>query len=112
MAVNMKHQVRELLARGFTEEQILKYFELSYGQFVLLKPKFEGVTGMVWVLPLVALLIGGFVLFFTLRRLEKGPASQKVAAALPTSDVQPPAAEPEDPYLARVRELVSGDKSS
>src|SRR5512139_542725 len=27
MAVNMKHQVRALLARGFTQEQILSYFE-------------------------------------------------------------------------------------
>ena len=27
---------------GFTEAQILKYFEQSYGQFVLLKPKFPG----------------------------------------------------------------------
>lgn len=108
MAVNMKHQVRELLARGYTEEQILKYFELSYGQFVLLKPKFEGVTGMVWVLPVIALLIGGVIVFFTLRRLEKGPV--KTTAPATTGD-QPPVTTPEDPYLARVRELVSGDKS-
>ncbi len=110
MAVNMKHQVRELIARGYTEEQILKYFELSYGQFVLLKPKFEGVTGMVWVLPVLALLLGGVVVFFTLRRLEKGPAS-KAEPVLPAADGGPPAAAVEDPYLARVRELVSGDKS-
>ncbi len=108
MAVNMKHQVRELLARGYTEEQILKYFELSYGQFVLLKPKFEGVTGMVWVLPVLALIAGGVIVFFTLRRLEKGPVTKAVP---PTTDNQQPATSEEDPYLARVRELVSGDKS-
>ena len=105
MAVNMKGQVKELLARGYTEEQILKYFELSYGQFVLLKPKFEGVTGMVWVLPLVALLIGGAVAFFIFRKLEHAPRA---------SAAEPPAAMPgeaEDPYLARVRDLVSGGKS-
>jgi len=33
MAVNMKHQVRDLLSRGYTQEQILDYFERSYGQF-------------------------------------------------------------------------------
>jgi cytochrome c-type biogenesis protein CcmH len=103
MAVNMKHQVGQLLARGYTEEQILKYFELSYGQFVLLKPKFEGVTSMVWVLPVVALLLGAVVLFFTLRRLQRAPVPSPNAATLP-----PPA---DDPYLARVRDLVSGDKS-
>ena len=36
MAVNMKHQVRALLERGYTQDQILDYFERSYGQFVRL----------------------------------------------------------------------------
>ena len=100
MAVNMKGQVRELLARGYTEEQILKYFELSYGQFVLLKPKFEGVTGMVWILPVIALLIGGAVVFFKFRKLEQSPAGTPPAAG-PATD---------DPYLARVRDMVGGGK--
>ncbi|HYO74852.1 MAG TPA: cytochrome c-type biogenesis protein CcmH [Thermoanaerobaculia bacterium] len=103
MAVNMKGQVRELLERGYTEEQILKYFELSYGQFVLLKPKFEGVTTMVWLLPAAALLLGAVIVFFTFRRLTAAPKA---------SDSAPAAAAPvEDPYLARVRDLVSGGKS-
>ncbi len=95
MAVNMKAQVHELLQRGYTEEQILKYFELSYGQFVLLRPKFEGVNRLVWLLPLGALLLGITIVFFTLRKLESRTA--KPAAA-------------DDPYLARVRDLVGGDK--
>ena len=103
MAVNMKGQVRELLARGYTEEQILKYFELSYGQFVLLKPKFEGVTGMVWILPVVVLALGLVVVFVKLRKLEKNPEP-------PAPSTQQPAPE-EDPYVSRVRDLVSGGKS-
>ena len=101
MAVNMKGQVRELLERGYTEEQILKYFELSYGQFVLLKPKFEGFTSVVWLLPLGALLVGAAILLVTFRRLERAPTVPSPRAA--------PAAE-EDPYLARVRDIVSGGK--
>jgi cytochrome c-type biogenesis protein CcmH len=103
MAVNMKGQVRELLARGYTEEQILKYFELSYGQFVLLKPKFEGVTSMVWLAPILALVIGAVVVFFAYRKLQHAPVAPVVAVA---------AAEPsDDPYLAQVRDLVNGGKS-
>jgi cytochrome c-type biogenesis protein CcmH len=94
MAVNMKGQVRELLERGYTEEQILEYFERSYGQFVLLRPKFEGVTAAVWIIPVIALLAGIGITFFSLRKLGKKPV------AAPASD----------PYLSRVRELV-GDKS-
>jgi cytochrome c-type biogenesis protein CcmH len=99
MAVNMKAQVHELLARGYTEQQILKYFELSYGQFVLLEPKFEGVTSMVWLLPVFALLIGGAILVVKLRRLEAAPPA-------PAAVNRPP-----DEYVSRVRDLVSGDKS-
>lgn len=105
MAVNMKAQVHELLSRGYTEEQILKYFELSYGQFVLLRPKFEGVNRLVWLLPVGALLIGLAIVFMKLKNLERTPS--------PTTTNQQPTANNsvEDDYLARVRDLVSGDKS-
>jgi cytochrome c-type biogenesis protein CcmH len=102
MAVNMKAQVHELLSRGYTEEQILKYFELSYGQFVLLRPKFEGVNRLVWLLPVGALLLGVAVVFFKLKKLEAAVPSKSEAQLPPSTD---------DPYLARVRDLVSGDKS-
>ena len=91
VAVDMKHQVRDLLARGYTQEQILKYFETSYGQFVLLKPKFAGVNALVWLMPVLALLIGGVVVFMKMRKLEEAPA------APPPTD---------DPYLDEVRKLV------
>jgi cytochrome c-type biogenesis protein CcmH len=109
MAVNMKEQVRELLERGYTEEQILEYFELSYGQFVLLKPKFEGVNRMVWLLPLAALLLGAGVVFVKFRNL--GKVQQSSAAVAEPSIQTPSETEPAaDPYVARVRELVSGEK--
>ncbi len=94
MAVNMKAQVRELLARGYTEEQILDYFEKSYGQFVLLSPK----SKTLWVLPLIALVLGIVIVAVKIRSLEK---------AQPTIKQQPVT---DDPYLARVRDLVGGGK--
>ncbi|HJQ37040.1 MAG TPA: cytochrome c-type biogenesis protein [Thermoanaerobaculia bacterium] len=93
MAVNMKEQVRELLARGYTEEQILKYFELSYGQFVLLKPK----ERMVWILPILVLVIGAVIVVLKIKNLGKGGPP----------DPPPPES---DPYLTRVRDMVGGDK--
>jgi cytochrome c-type biogenesis protein CcmH len=101
MAANMREQVRELLARGYTEEQILSYFEKSYGQFVLLKPKFQGVNALVWLLPVLVLAIGLVIVVTKAKRLEKTPVP--VAAAVP-----PDAASEaiDDPYLAQVREMV------
>src|SRR5947209_20145725 len=95
MAVNMKGQVRELLYRGYTQEQILSYFEHSYGQFVLLEPKFTGVSAAVWILPLLAVAIGVVVVISQAKKLERIPSAN---GQRPTAD--------EDPYVARVRELV------
>jgi len=98
MAVNMKGQVRELLARGYTQEQILRYFERSYGQFVLLKPKFNGVSAAVWILPLVAIAIGIVLVVSKAKKLERTPAA---------GNRQPSTDNPaDDPYVTRVRDLV------
>jgi cytochrome c-type biogenesis protein CcmH len=94
MAVNMKSEVRDMLARGYTREQIESHFVRSYGEFVLLAPKFAGVNALVWILPIAALLAGAVTLRMTLRRLAAVPR--------PKSD---------DPDLARVRALVKGTSS-
>jgi cytochrome c-type biogenesis protein CcmH len=60
MAVNMRGQVREMLAAGYDQEQILAYFEHSYGEFVRLQPPLRGVNWLVWLGPLLALAAGGF----------------------------------------------------
>lgn len=91
VALDMKQQVHDMVARGYTQEQILDYFEHSYGQFVLLKPK----SPVVWILPLAALLVGIAVVVVKMRKL----------AAAPVRDERAPAT---DPYVDRVRELVDG----
>lgn len=108
MATNMKGQVRELLSRGYTEKQILSYFERSYGQFVLLKPKFQGVNTLVWVLPVLGLAIGVIVVFSKVKSLETAPAAPAATAGEPAAPAD--AAPEEDEYLARVRNLVKGDQ--
>lgn len=94
MAINMKTEVRDMLARGYTREQIESHFVRSYGEFVLLQPKFEGVNALVWILPLAALLLGALVIRMKLRALAAAPRSKN-----------------DDPDLARVRALVKGASS-
>jgi cytochrome c-type biogenesis protein CcmH len=106
MAVNMKVQVREMLAVGYDQEQILAYFERSYGEFVRLDPPLRGVNWLVWLLPLAGLLAGGAVVALTLRRAGPAPAPAEPPAASSRDTL------PEDPRLARavlrVRELAYG----
>ncbi|MFL5389578.1 MAG: cytochrome c-type biogenesis protein CcmH, partial [Myxococcales bacterium] len=42
MARNMKLEVRDKLAAGYDQEQILADFERSYGEFVRLRPPLRG----------------------------------------------------------------------
>jgi cytochrome c-type biogenesis protein CcmH len=106
MAQNMKAEVRGLVARGYTEEQVLSYFESSYGEFVRLKPQLRGVNWLVWLGPLAGLLAGGVIVALALRRSGPGP-DDKGAPSLPGRDTLP-----EDERLAaavrRVREMAYG----
>ena len=109
MAVNMKAQVREMLARGYTQEQVLSYFERSYGEFVRLEPPLRGVNWLVWIAPVAGLLLGGVVVARALRaRSATGAVTAEPAPdQLPTRGTLP-----EDPdlapYVRRVRELAHG----
>lgn len=67
MARNMKGQVRDLVALGYDQEQVLSYFERSYGEFVRLKPPLRGVNWLVWLAPLLGLVAGGVVVARALR---------------------------------------------
>lgn len=107
MAQNMKSQVRELLAAGFDQEQILSYFERSYGEFVHLRPPLRGVNWLVWLGPVLALGVGALIVRRVLRALRGVPAPVSAEAALPTRG-----ALPEDPrlaaYVLKVREMAYG----
>jgi cytochrome c-type biogenesis protein CcmH len=102
MAVNMRHQTRDMLAQGYDADQVLDYFEASYGEFVRLQPRLRGVNWIVWLAPL-AVLVGGA--FLIRRFLGARPAP---AAAAPA----PEDALPDDPRLAaavlKVREMAYG----
>ena len=102
MARNMKQQVFELVAAGFDDEQIIRYFEASYGEFIRLEPKTEGLNWVVWLAPGIGLVLGLIVLGLRMRRGEA-----LASDALPSAD-----ALPDDEALAAmvlvVRERVYG----
>ena len=62
LALEMMDLLRVEGAQGKTDEEILKFFEERYGEWVLLDPKPEGMNLAVWVLPLLVLVGGaGFI---------------------------------------------------
>jgi cytochrome c-type biogenesis protein CcmH len=63
--------IREKLAIGWSEDQIKDYFVQQYGERVLAKPRATGFSLYVWVIPPIAVLIGGIFLALFLRNLRK-----------------------------------------
>ena len=112
MAVKMKAQVKEMLAAGYGQDQILTYFERSYGEFVRLEPPLRGVNWLVWLAPVLGLLAGGAIVAWALRapraRLREG---ERIPAE-PADRIPDREALPEDPdlapYVLKVRELAYG----
>ena len=72
-ALAMLAQVRDLLARGYTDEQVLDYFVRSYGEFVLLEPTAQGFNLVVWLLPLAGVGIGAVLIAAAVARLTRAP---------------------------------------
>src|ERR1700734_3043097 len=60
--------VRERLKAGDSDTQVLDFLVARYGDFVLLKPRFEWHTAFLWLGPPVLLLGGGLALFLFARR--------------------------------------------
>ena len=68
LARDLRLLVRERLAKGDTDQQVLDFLVARYGEFVLLKPPLERETIILWALPPAALLAGAIGLFFAGRR--------------------------------------------
>ena len=75
----MRAKVERLLALGYSEEQVLAYFEASFGEFIRLAPRPEGFNLVVWIAPVFALALG-FVL--VARRLRSARKARRASADL------------------------------
>ena len=69
-------QIRDQLAAGWSEQQILDYFVQQYGERVWGEPQRSGFTSMVWVLPLIAVLSGIVIVWQVLRSWRLKRAEQ------------------------------------
>jgi cytochrome c-type biogenesis protein CcmH len=71
IAVEMRNVIQEQLGQGKSEREILTFFQERYGDWILLNPPKRGIHLLVWLLPLVAAIIGVSFLVMYLRRWTK-----------------------------------------
>ena len=76
LAVDLRNQVRDMLKRGDTPEQITDYMTARYGDFVLYRPPVKSSTAVLWYGPAALLVLAVVVLLFIVRRRSKLPSER------------------------------------
>ena len=68
LAVDLRNQIREQLAKGASERDVREFMVARYGDFVLYRPPLKASTIALWIGPFILLLAGAFLLIRQLAR--------------------------------------------
>jgi cytochrome c-type biogenesis protein CcmH len=71
LARDLRLLVRERIAAGDSDAQVIDFLVVRYGEFVLLKPRLNLHTWLLWLLPPLALIGGGLALWTHSRRRSR-----------------------------------------
>jgi cytochrome c-type biogenesis protein CcmH len=97
LARDLRLLVRERIAAGDSDSQVIDFLVARYGEFVLLKPRLNSHTWLLWFLTPLALAGGGIALWMHGRRRVRAGAEQDAALRLT----------PEEE--ARINQLIATD---
>jgi len=78
LANDLRGQIREQIAAGKSDDQIVAYMVNRYGDFVLYEPPFKATTVLLWAGPAL-LIFGGFWILF--RNLRRRPVTEPALTA-------------------------------
>jgi cytochrome c-type biogenesis protein CcmH len=98
LARDLRLLVRERIAAGDSDAQVIDFLVARYGEFVLLKPRLEPHTLLLWLLPPLALAGGGLALWMHSRRRAKSAAAEDLSSSKLTAEEE-----------ARLARLVAGE---
>ena len=68
LAQDLRNQIREQLAAGRSEQDVVDFLVARYGDFVLYRPPLKGTTVLLWIGPFLFLAFGAFILVRFVRR--------------------------------------------
>jgi cytochrome c-type biogenesis protein CcmH len=82
-SVPVRTQIETMLKQGISRTAILASFRAKYGEKILSAPTIEGFNLLAWIMPFVALIAGGGLIFVVFGRWR----SRSSAARAETADV-------------------------
>ena len=68
IATDLRQKVYELMQEGKSQKEIVDYMVARYGNFVTYDPPLTPLTVLLWVMPVVAIGLGGWIIFARSRR--------------------------------------------
>lgn len=68
IATDLRQKVYELMQEGKSQKEIVDYMVARYGNFVTYDPPLTPLTVLLWVMPVVAIGLGGWIIFARTRR--------------------------------------------
>ena len=71
LAADLRNLIREQIQAGKTDAEILDFIEDRYGEFALLKPRFDIKNAPLWGLPFLLVLAGFFLMRSFFRNAPK-----------------------------------------
>ena len=75
LAVDLRNQIREQLAAGKSERDVIDFMVQRYGDFVLYRPPFKATTVLLWAGPFL-FMVAGLVFLVRLLRRRRVPEPQ------------------------------------
>jgi cytochrome c-type biogenesis protein CcmH len=81
LAVDLRNQIREQLAAGKSERDVMDFMVQRYGDFVLYRPPFKASTAALWLGPFLLLLLGAWLFVRIVRRKRHEPALSQAERA-------------------------------
>ena len=68
LAKELRRIIRKKIIQGDTDNEITQYLVDKYGNFILMKPPLYQDTYILWISPLLLMLVGITIMYFTLKR--------------------------------------------
>ncbi len=81
LAEDLRREVREMIAKDMSDQEIIDFLVARYGDFVLYRPPLKTTTTLLWVGPFLLLGAGATGLVFALRRRQKKVADVTLSEA-------------------------------
>ncbi len=79
LAVDLRREIRKMIAEGKTDKEILDFMVERYGDFVRYRPPMKPTTWLLWIGPFVLLAGGIAALIMFLRRRVKDKAAPELS---------------------------------